>query len=267
MDGTAWPLKDGLAAQQSVTFKFPLENRYETDLPQFLRWKTLEGSASGRLQVVLNGRRLETRNALPGKWSYFFVPTNALLSATNTLTVTRTDTGAGAIVPDTVVFGGGWQIGKLDSGYSEFGQEWSTPRDYYAANGNLREVSRVLQSARSPTVTNLNVHFTMPAELAGTCRWRVHGAICGGVYPASGTTPTGTLPMRVDLNGRNMLAQNVKKGDKFSFELEPEELPAGLNRLVFMNTAPDLGGNYYFGFDAIILEPIRPADGTILIMR
>ena len=267
VDGTAWPLKDGLAARQSVTFKFPLENLYETALPQFLRWKSVEGSASGRLQIAVNGRTLEARNALPGKWSYFFVPTNALLAATNTLTVTRTDTGAGAIVPDTVVFGGGWQIGKLDSGYSEFGQEWSTPRDYYAANGNLREVSRVLQSARSPTVTNLNVHFTMPAELAGTCRWRVHGAICGGVYPASGTTPAGTLPMRVDFNGRNMLAQNVKRGDKFSFELEPEELPAGLNHLVFMNTAPDLGGNYYFGFDAIILEPIRPVDGTILIIR
>ena len=267
VDGTTWPLKDGLAARQSVTFKFPLENRYETDLPQFLRWKTLEGSASGFLQVVLNGRTLETRKTSPGKWSCFFVPTNALLSATNTLTVTRTDTGAGAIVPDTVVFGGGWQIGTINSGYSEFGQEWSTPRDYYAANGNLREVSRVLQTARSASVTNLNVHFTMPAALAGTCGWRVRGAIIGGVYPASGTTPAGTLPMRVDLNGRNMLVQNVKKGDRFAFELEPEELPAGLNHLVFMNAAPDLGGTYYFGFDAIILEPIRPVDGTFLIIR
>ena len=34
-----------------------------------------------------------------------------------------------------------------------------------------------------------------------------------------------------------------------------------------MNAAPDLGGNYYIGFNAIILEPIRPADGTMLIMR
>ena len=64
-----------------------------------------------------------------------------------------------------------------------------------------------------------------------------------------------------------MLAQNVKKGDKFSFELEPEELPAGLNHLVFMNAAPDLGGAYYYGFDAIILEPIRPVDATMLFVR
>ena len=55
---------------------------------------------------------------------------------------------AGAIVPDTVVFGGGWQIGKIDSGYSEFGQEWSTPRDYYAANGNLREVTERLKDGK-----------------------------------------------------------------------------------------------------------------------
>ena len=49
--------------------------------------------------------------------------------------------------------------------------------------------------------------------------------------------------------------------------VEPEELPAGLNHLVFMNAAPDLGGAYYYGFDAIILEPIRPVDATMLFVR
>ena len=269
VDGTAWPLKDGLAARQSVTFKFPLENLYETALPQFLRWKSVEGSAKGRLQIAVNGRTLETRNALPGKWSYFYVPTNALRAATNTLTVTRLDSGAGAIVPDTVAFGGGWQLGKLDGGYSEYGQEWVTGRDYYAASGNLRDLSRVLQTARSPSVTNLNVHFYMPAELASACRWRIHGAITGGVYPPTSLVPDGKLPMRVDFNGRNVIAQSVTRGDKFAFEVEPEDMPAGLNHIVFMNASPNLGDNkaYYFGFDAIILEPIRPVDGTILIIR
>ena len=269
VDGTAWPLKDGLAARQSVTFKFPLENLYETALPQFLRWKSVEGSAKGRLQIAVNGRTLETRNALPGKWSCFYVPTNALRAATNTLTVTRLDSGAGAIVPDTVAFGGGWQLGKLDGGYSEYGQEWSTGRDYYAASGNLRDLSRVLQTARSPSVTNLNVHFYMPAELASACRWRIHGAITGGVYPPTSLVPGGKLPMRVDFNGRNVIVQNVTRGDKFAFEVEPEDMPAGINHIVFMNASPNLGDNkaYYFGFDAIILEPIRPTDGTIFFVR
>ena len=269
VDGTAWPLKDGLAARQSVTFKFPLENLYETALPQFLRWKSVEGSAKGRLQLVVNGRTLETRNALPGKWSYFYVPTNALRAATNTLTVTRLDSGAGAIVPDTVAFGGGWQLGKLDGGYSEYGQEWSTGRDYYAASGNLRDLSRVLQTGRSPSVTNLNVHFYMPAELASACRWRIHGAITGGVYPPTSLVPGGKLPMRVDFNGRNVIVQSVTRGDKFAFEVEPEDMPAGLNHIVFMNASPNLGDNkaYYFGFDAIVLEPIRPTDATFLFVR
>lgn len=267
VDGAAWPLKDGLAPRQSVTFRFPLENLYETQLPQFLRWKALEGSASGRLQLAVNGHMLQSLPASSGRWVNFFVPANTLVAETNTITVTRVDTGAGAVVPDTVAFGGGWQVGKVDGGYSEYGQEWVTPRDFHAANGNWRDVSRVLQTARSANVTNLNVHFNMPAELAGLCRWRVRGAITGGVYPASGTTPAGTLPMRVDFNGRNMLAQNVKRGDAFSFEVEAEDMPAGLNRITFMNAAPDLGGSYYFGFDAIVLEPIRPADGTMLFLR
>ena len=267
VDGAAWPLRDGLAARQSVTFKFPLENLYETALPQFLRWKSVEGSASGRLQLAVNGKTLQALPASSGKWTTFFVPTNVLRAATNTLTVTRTDTGAGAIVPDTVAFGGGWQIGKLDGGYSEYGQEWSTGRNLYAADGNWRDVSRVLQTARSASVTNLNVHFYMPAELAAACRWRVHGAITGGVYPSTGTTPAGTLSMRVDFNGRNMLAQSVKRGDRFAFEIDAEDMPAGLNRLTFMNATPDIGGTYYFGFDAIILEPIRPASGTFLLLR
>ena len=172
-------------------------------------------------------------------------------------------------MPDTVAFGGGWQLGKLDGGYSEYGQEWSTGRDYYAASGNLRDLSRVLQTARSPTVTNLNVHFHMPAELASACRWRIHGAITGGVYPPTSLVPDGKLPMRVDFNGRNVIAQSVTRGDKFAFEVEPEDMPAGLNHIVFMNASPNLGDNnaYYFGFDAIILEPIRPTDGTIFFVR
>ena len=128
-------------------------------------------------------------------------------------------------------------------------------------------MSRVLQTARSASVTNLNVHFYMPAELAAACRWRVHGAITGGVYPSTGTTPAGTLSMRVDFNGRNMLAQSVKRGDRFAFEIDAEDMPAGLNRITFMNATPDIGGTYYFGFDAIILEPIRPASGTFLLLR
>ena len=269
VDGTAWPLKDGLAARQSVTFKFPLENLYETALPQFLRWKSVEGSAKGRLQLAVNGKTLQALPASSGKWTTFFVPTNVLRAATNTLTVTRIDSGAGAIVPDTVAFGGGWQLGKLDGGYSEYGQEWSTGRDYYAASGNLRDLSRVLQTARSANVTNLNVHFYMPAELASACRWRIHGAITGGVYPPTSLVPDGKLPMRVDFNGRNMIEQSVTRGDKFAFEVEPEDMPAGLNHIVFMNAAPNLGDNkaYYFGFDAIVLEPIRPSAGTFLFLR
>ena len=46
-------------------------------------------------------------------------------------------------------------------------------------------------------------------------------------------------------------------------------MPAGLNHIVFMNAAPNLGDNkaYYFGFDAIVLEPIRPSAGTFLFLR
>ena len=262
VDGTSWPLADGLAARQSVTFKFPLDAGYETDLPQFLRWKSLDGSAKGFLSVTVNDKNLQSHLASPGKWMNVFVPANLLKSGTNTLTVTRTDTGAGTIMPDTVVFGGGWQVGKVDTGYSEYGQEWSTKRDYYVADGNLRDVSRVIQSARSPTVTNLNLHFSMPAELVGACRWRLRVATINGVYPSAGT-----LPLRVDLNGRNVFAQNVKAGNNYPIELEPDDLPAGQNLIKLMNASPDLGGNYYIGFNAIILEPIRPTDGTILFLH
>ena len=264
VDGSVWPLADGLGAGQSVTFKFPLDAGYETDLPQFLRWKSLDGSAKGFLSVTVNGTSLKSHVASPGKWMNVFVPAKLLKSGTNTVVIARTDTGAGAVVPDTVVFGGGWQVGKVDTGYSEFGQEWSTKRDFYVADGNLRDFSRVIQSARSPTVTNVNLHFSMPAELAGFCRWRLRVATVGGVYPAS----TGSvLPLRVDLNGRNVFAQDVKTGNNYPIELEAEDIPAGQNLIKLMNAAPDLGSNYYIGFNAIVLEPIRPADGSILFLR
>ena len=75
--------------------------------------------------------------------------------------------------------------------------------------------------------------------------------------------------MCVDFNGRNVIVQSVTRGDKFAFDVEPEDMPAGLNHIVFMNASPNLGDDkaYYFGFDAIVLEPIRPSAGTFLFMR
>ena len=69
--------------------------------------------------------------------------------------------------------------------------------------------------------------------------------------------------MMLDAKGR------CKSDDKFACEVEPEDMPAGLNHIVFMNASPNLGDNkaYYFGFDAIILEPIRPTDATFLLVR
>ena len=58
-----------------------------------------------------------------GKWQKWFVPAAALTVGTNTLTVTRIDRGTGVVTLDAAALGGGWQVGRRDDDWSDFGHE------------------------------------------------------------------------------------------------------------------------------------------------
>ena len=259
-DGAEWPFKEGLAANGSVTFTFPVWAAYEDQNGQVLRWKGLPSSAQGFLAASINGQRLKTLSVRAGKWTQWFVPANCLVAGTNTITLTRTDGGSGRLRADVVAFGGGWQLGSRNNSSSEFGHESYGLKDFWAADGNYRDVQRVIYCGRSPGRTNACYHVHVPAEMAGLYTWKLR-VVTGG-----SALPTSPVVMNVDLNGMQKLSTTVASYTEYSFLIDPEELPEGDNVFNFQNTSGNTGSHYIM-LDMMSLEPLRPSDGTFMFVR
>ncbi len=262
VDAGAWPIQEGVSRGQPLTLRFPLVDNYETRRAQLFRWKSLPGSASGMLELTLNGKNLGRKPVRGGRWSQWFVPAEALQAGTNTAVLARVDTGEGALRADAVMLGGGFQVGKADGGYSDYVQESTGLKHLYAADGNLHDVRRVLYCGANAH-SNYWFHVNVPAEMAhDRQRWRFTLASCGGSRPAGVTTH----PISVDLNGTCLGTKEMGSSTSWTIDIPASDILPGENVFNFRNGAPNTG-SHYTGIDYFALEPLRPTDGTIMLLR
>ena len=255
------PLRNGLAAGESTTFTFQLTKDFEDQRNQILRWKSVDTSAAGALRASVNGAALPVEKVAPGQWAQWFVPARDLNAGTNTVTFARADAGAGAVVPDVLTLGGAVQVGRTNNSYGEFALETKPSKDYYAIDGNFRDVRRVLYCAKISDRTNFWCHVNMPEELAGRYRWKFTLDTCTNT-----SMPKDGMTFRIALNGRTVydgLAPYNKK-DTFSFMLNPEDLPAGENVFNLMCTSPNTD-SHFISLDSFSLEPRSPYGMSILV--
>ena len=261
VDGETWPFpKGGLAAGASATFAFPLTANWDDLLAQTFRWKSTSDSGEGTLAVAVNGTSVGARTVRAGAWQTWFVPQKLLWAGTNTLTVTRADGGAGALKLDSAVLGGGWQVGTKNGVWDVFNQEGNALLDYHVADGNMRDVRRVLHytNVTCRLKHRMYIHSVTPAPLAGEFDWMFHFST--GAYNGSAGTILG-----VDLDGTRILTQPAPGIAKtWSATIPREMMTAGEHvfKIVNEGNAPT-----YISVDSIQLEPIAPPSGTFLIMR
>lgn len=153
-----WKLPSEIASGESILIRFPLAGREtytghasagtvyiscETNLNQVLRWKPTPDSADGSVTAVLNGRQLGEKSVSPSRTTYWNVPAECLASGTNVLSLTRSDSGAGALKLDALVLGGSVRLGWRNGSYNEFVLEsCAYSRDTCLTSGDLRLTPR-----------------------------------------------------------------------------------------------------------------------------
>ena len=249
VDGVLWPVPNGgLTNGVSVTFKFPIEAGYDDGRAQIFRWKATSDSAEGRLGVAVNGKPLGNRSIKAGATQRWFVPAAALTVGTNTLTVTRIDSGTGVVTLDAAALGGGWQVGRRDDDWSDFGHEGLVYDEYHVVDGNMRHVPRAMLYTGDGN--HMSWHAVMPQSLAGEYDWILHFR----TGPEGGGTGT---RLCIDLNGERLATKDAP-GTKTDhpFAIPRELLKAGENVFSFLNDTQS--GTDSISIDSVWLEPVAP---------
>ena len=249
VDGELWPVPNGgLTNGVSVSFKFPIEAGYDDGRAQIFRWKATSDSAEGRLGVRVNGKPLGNRSIKAGETQRWFVPAAALTVGTNTLTVTRIDSGTGVVTLDAAALGGGWQVGRRDDDWTDFGHEGAVSNDYHVVDGNMRHVPRAM--LYTGTGDRTSWHAVMPRSLAGEYDWILHFR----TGPEGGGTGT---RLCIDLNGERLATKDAP-GTKTDhpFAIPRELLKAGENVFSFLNDTQS--GTDSISIDSVWLEPAAP---------
>ena len=263
VDGELWPVPNGgLTNGVSVSFKFPVEAGYDDGRAQIFRWKATSDSAEGLLGVAVNGKSLGKRPIKAGETQSWVVRAAALTVGTNTLTVTRIDSGTGVVTLDAAALGGGWQVGRRDDDWTDFGHEGAVSNEYHVVDGNMRHVPRAMPYTGDGNHTKSREwwHAVMPRSLAGKYDWILHFR----TGPEGGGTGT---RLCIDLNGERLATKDAP-GTKTDhpFAIPRELLKAGENVFSFFNDTQS--GTDSISIDSVWLEPAAPPrNGTVLRVR
>ena len=255
VDADRWNVPKSISAGESVTFKFPLDAKGEAEMNEEFRLKSTSDSSAADVQVAVNGTVIDRKTVSPGGEKYWFVPENVLQAGvTNTLTVVRTDSGAGAFKIDALAFGGSLQYGKRDNSYYEFVREYDAPNTYDLVGGNWFDGRRIIfgQGASSGNLqyTNIVVKFSVPERQRQMYRRKLKWRCTGDGYTI---TPV--------LNGRSL--GNFASGEtEHEIKLEDDVLQAD-NVLNMINNG---SGKSYVGVDYIRLS-MHEKKGLIVIVK
>ena len=257
VDGELWPVPNGgLTNGVSVSFKFPIEAGYDDGRAQIFRWKATSDSAEGLLGVAINGKSLGKRPIKAGETQSWVVRAAALTVGTNTLTVTRIDSGTGVVTLDAAALGGGWQVGRRDDDWTDFGHEGVASNEYHVVDGNMRHVPRAMPYTGDGNHTSW--HAVMPRSLAGEYDWILHFR----TGPEGGGTGT---RLCIDLNGERLATKDAPGTKKdHPFAISRELLKAGENMFSFLNDTQS--GTDSISIDSVWLEPVAPHNGMLMMV-
>ena len=131
--------------------------RDEAGLSQIFSLRSLPTSASANIEVALNGTPLGTRHIVGNAHVFWPVASNLVVSGANTLTVRRTDSGAGSFRMDAMELGGALGVGTEDANVTDgrTAPDRNPTGVPSAADPNLQHWSQGLQ----PYTGASNVHF------------------------------------------------------------------------------------------------------------
>lgn len=263
-DDREWTLPTSYAAGNSATMTFYADRRGEGEMPQILRWWGASDSATGDISLSVNGKDLGTRTVGPARATRWLLKAGVLVDGTNTITVTRTDSGASAVKLDALALGGSWQVGHKDGRYHEFAHESSGLLRHEVLDGNTYSIRRVMFGGGAPasdgsvtSLTNMIYTFTVPKEFSTanygwTLAWK------------DNSNDVRHFP-RWNLNGHDLGYAAPADGLYHALDIPDEYFVDGTNELGISNGGTYVKGVYY-SIDYFRML-ISTRNGTFLILR
>ena len=97
-----------------------------TNLPQQVRLAVSADSAAGSFMIKIDGTALKPISVLPGQEVSRHAAAELFTEGAHTLTITRTDDGAGLVKLSMVEISGSWRVGWVNGSHSDMGGDITT---------------------------------------------------------------------------------------------------------------------------------------------
>ncbi len=262
VEGDTWALPP-LAANGTMTINFPLDASGDAKMNQFLRIKGVDGGVNALLKVSVNGTPCEGSKVVQAnRFTRWFVPSELLrANATNTLIVTRVDTGSTPFRMDVAAFGGSVQYGEENGTSNENHGEgrYQNTAFYDLIGGNWFEGNRAIFGSGGEgksSWTNQLIRFSLPTDLQNL----------NHDYRLTIRTVNSTHPFDLYFNGEK-LAEGVTANGVAgrSYDI-PASFFKATNEVNFINVSDWVDGSYT-GIDFLRLSVQKPPTGMIMILR
>ena len=223
----AWEyLNPSLSAENpsaTITFNCPT---LWADLSQWLR---VAGAGAGTVSVALNNETLGTVNVPANGAASFFVPTNKIVSGSNTLVLSRV---SGSPVLDAVRLGGSWKFGESISSFSYQSEVTDNPDNYlFVPSCGSDEIHhRGLKTGRG---NHTYFDFFVPEDIVGKFR---------GVFAThSQNTDNKEKDFALYANGTKIGDYKLKGGVTTNVTVPETAFVGGWNHLSWV---PQTGGDW-----------------------
>ena len=252
---------------KKVTIPFTVRD-WQANLGQVVKLTPASGSAAGVLAVSVDGTVVDSLAVEAGKVASLYVPAAKFTTGDHTLTLERTDDGAGDLAFDRIRLGGSWQMGRANNSRDEFTSPGGGRYNYFGESANwgggIRMFSTHYTDTMAGQVESIFCHFNVDADQVDnkfTYRMRVQG----------GGTPT----VGLCLNGSaktNVIKLASSDWTQIEQKLDPKELQAGENVLAVVNLTPqsEAGSGatwHYFNVDCQALEIGPKRKGLVVVFR
>jgi len=237
----------------------------ENGLTQMFFFKALPASSAGSLRVAVNGMIVGVKSVRPGWRTWWPVPHGLIRAGANTLTVTRTDSGTGSVLMDSMELGGSFQSGSANYEMGDLVGEGSFILGLASsAMPNPKQWSRALTTYSNGPGTNFLFHVWVDPTVQKLCTARFSTCVATAAVIAA---MDGSEKLHFKVNGveKYVRPRNPSGWGDIGFDFEPGELNAGWND-VYLGVESDARTGY-FAMDYYRFEIGLPKTGTYILMR
>ena len=244
----------------SLSVGFAVE-AYEAGLPQVLTILSTESSASGKVEIKMNGEAVASKYVKAGESRRIYIPGGYFTSNENTLTLKWL--GEGELKLDSLVVGGSWQLGYADSSINEF-----SARNRYRTTFNI--CGSQVWSTRLNKGMSSDMYYDFLKIVFPLTSGSAKGAHVLTVPLLCTTTGTDPLELQVTVNGTvktvfPVSSHSYSDPDVLKLELADGELVPGANTIELRNVH-ETGGKA-IAFDYIRLESAAFRDTFCIMVR